>query len=180
MRRLPPVPREARPQVGVRLQGEARRRWTRLVRAAGRALRELRNLRPRHLRPPRPERRQPVSVLHRRNWLLNPSSAQNPYYGSVTMGTVSPETLQLTLDDAIQRGIQANLAITQARIQQQQADAQRLESLNAVLPYLKAEASTRRAPDQSGVPSASMPGRLPTLLQTSLESTLRLSKPSWR
>jgi outer membrane protein TolC len=74
--------------------------------------------------------------------VLNPSSAQNPYYGSVTMGTVSPETLQLTLDDAIQRGIQANLAITQARIQQQQADAQRLESLNAVLPYLKAEASS--------------------------------------
>jgi outer membrane protein TolC len=74
--------------------------------------------------------------------LLNPSSAQNPYYGSVTMGTVSPETLRLTLDDAIQRGIQANLAITQARIEQQQSDAQRLESLNALLPYLKAEAST--------------------------------------
>jgi outer membrane protein TolC len=73
---------------------------------------------------------------------LNPSSAQNPYYGSVTMGTVSPETLQLTLDDAIQRGIQANLAITQARIQQEQSDAQRLESLNAVLPYVKAEASS--------------------------------------
>jgi outer membrane protein TolC len=73
---------------------------------------------------------------------MNPSSAQNPYYGSVTMGTVSPETLQLTLDDSIQRGIQANLAITQARIQQQQTDAQRLESLDAVLPYLKAEATT--------------------------------------
>ncbi len=74
--------------------------------------------------------------------LTNPSSAQNPYYGSVTMGTVSPETLQLSLDDAIQRGIQANLAITEARIQQQQSDAQRLQSLNEVLPYLKAEAST--------------------------------------
>ncbi|HZD46332.1 MAG TPA: TolC family protein, partial [Acidobacteriaceae bacterium] len=74
--------------------------------------------------------------------LTNPSSAQNPYYGSVTMGTVSPETLQLSLDDAIQRGIQANLAITQARIQQQQSDAQRLESLNSLLPDVKAEAST--------------------------------------
>jgi outer membrane protein TolC len=58
------------------------------------------------------------------------------------MGTVTPETLQLTLDDAIQRGIQANLAITQARIQQRQSDAQRLESLDAVLPYVKAEGST--------------------------------------
>ncbi|HZD45015.1 MAG TPA: TolC family protein [Acidobacteriaceae bacterium] len=74
--------------------------------------------------------------------LTNPSSAQNPYYGSVTMGTVSPETLQLSLDDAIQRGIQANLAITQARIEQQQSDAQRLESLNYLLPSIKAEAST--------------------------------------
>jgi outer membrane protein TolC len=74
--------------------------------------------------------------------VLNPSSAQNPYYGSVTMGTVSPEMLHLTLDDAIDRGIQANLAITQARIQQQQSDAQRLESLDAVLPYVKAEASS--------------------------------------
>ena len=70
------------------------------------------------------------------------SSAQNPYYGSVTMGTVSPETLQLSLDDAIQRGIQANLALTQARIQQQQSDAQRLLALNPLLPSLKAEAST--------------------------------------
>lgn len=74
--------------------------------------------------------------------LLNPSSAQNPYYGSVTMGTVSPETLHLSLDDAIQRGIQANLALTQARIQQEQSDAQRLQALNPLLPSLKAEAST--------------------------------------
>jgi outer membrane protein TolC len=74
--------------------------------------------------------------------LMNPSSAQNPYYGSVTMGTVSPETLHLSLDDAIQRGIQANLALTQARIQQQQSDAQRLQALNPLLPSVKAEAST--------------------------------------
>jgi outer membrane protein TolC len=74
--------------------------------------------------------------------LLNPSSAQNPYYGSVTMGAVSPETLHLSLDDAIQRGIQANLALTQARIQQQQSDSQRLQTLNPLLPSLKAEAST--------------------------------------
>jgi outer membrane protein TolC len=74
--------------------------------------------------------------------LTNPSSAQNPYYGSVTMGTLSPETLHLSLDDAIERGIRANLAITEARIQQQQSDAQRLQSLNYLLPYLKAEASS--------------------------------------
>lgn len=74
--------------------------------------------------------------------VTNPSSLQNPYYGSVTMGTVSPETLQLSLDDAIQRGIQANLALTQARIQQQQSDAQRLQALQSLIPSIRAEAST--------------------------------------
>ncbi|HEX4581910.1 MAG TPA: TolC family protein [Acidobacteriaceae bacterium] len=58
------------------------------------------------------------------------------------MGTATPETLKLSLDDAIQRGIQANLAITEARIQQQQSEGQRLESLDYLLPFLKAEAST--------------------------------------
>lgn len=74
--------------------------------------------------------------------LLNPSSLQNPYYGSVTTGTVSSETLKLSLDDAIDRGISANLALTQARIEQQQSDAQRLQSLDTLLPSIKAEAST--------------------------------------
>jgi outer membrane protein TolC len=74
--------------------------------------------------------------------LTNSSSLQNPYYGSVTTGTVSPEVLKLSLEDAIQRGIQANLALTQARIQQQQSEAQRLESLQPLLPSIKAEAST--------------------------------------
>jgi outer membrane protein TolC len=58
------------------------------------------------------------------------------------MGSATPEMLQLSLDDAIQRGIQANLAITEARIQQQQSEGQRLESLDYLLPFLKAEAST--------------------------------------
>jgi outer membrane protein TolC len=75
-------------------------------------------------------------------FLTNPSSAQNPYYGSVTMGTATPDTLKLSLDDAIQRGIAANLAITEARIQQQQTEGQQLESLNELLPSIKAEAST--------------------------------------
>lgn len=73
---------------------------------------------------------------------MNPSSAQNAYYGSVTMGKVSPETLQLSLDDAIDRGIKANLGITVARVQQQQSDAQRLLALDPLLPSIKAEAST--------------------------------------
>lgn len=74
--------------------------------------------------------------------MLNPSSATNPYYGSVTRGTVSADPLKLSLDDAIQRGIDANLAITEARAQQKQVEGQTLKSLDPLLPALKAEAAT--------------------------------------
>jgi outer membrane protein TolC len=72
----------------------------------------------------------------------NPSSTQNAYYGSVTRGTATTEVLHLSLDDAIARGIQNNLALTEARIQQEQADAQRLEALDKLLPAIAADAST--------------------------------------
>lgn len=74
--------------------------------------------------------------------VLNPSSLQNSYYGSITMGTATAQTLQLSLDDAVERGIQANLALAEATVSQHQADAQRLESLNALLPSIKGEGST--------------------------------------
>lgn len=73
---------------------------------------------------------------------MNPSSAQNAYYGSVTQGHATSEMLHLSLDDAIARGIQNNLALTEARAQQEQADAQRLEALDALLPDIRAQAST--------------------------------------
>lgn len=72
----------------------------------------------------------------------NPSSLQNPYYGSVTRGTATAGTLSLSLDDAIDRGIAANLAMANAGVAQQQADAQRLTSLNALLPTIKGEGSS--------------------------------------
>jgi len=39
----------------------------------------------------------------------NPSSASNPFFGSVTAQPRSDETLKLSLDDAVQRGLQNNL-----------------------------------------------------------------------
>ncbi len=73
---------------------------------------------------------------------LNPSSAQNAYYGSVTVGTATSDVLHLSLGEAIQRGIQNNLALTEARVQEQQAKAQRLEYLDPLLPTIMAQAST--------------------------------------
>lgn len=73
---------------------------------------------------------------------LNPSSAQNTYYGSVTVGAATGEVLRLSLDEAIQRGIKSNLALTEARVQERQAQAQKLEALDPLLPAIFAQAST--------------------------------------
>src|SRR3569832_2220721 len=43
-----------------------------------------------------------------------PSSATNPFYGSITVQTVSDEPLKLSLDDAIRRGFENNLGLKEA------------------------------------------------------------------
>lgn len=73
---------------------------------------------------------------------MNPSSFSNPYYGSITMGAATAQTLSLTLDDAVERGVQANLALAEATVAEHQAGAQQLLSLNPLLPTVKGEAST--------------------------------------
>src|SRR5580698_1577570 len=40
-----------------------------------------------------------------------PTSRQSPFYGSVPTGTVSAEVLQLSIADAIQRGLKQNLGV---------------------------------------------------------------------
>jgi outer membrane protein TolC len=67
---------------------------------------------------------------------------QDPYSGSVTEGHATGEVLQLSLDDAIARGIRANYALIAARAQQRATEAQTLESLDPLLPTIKAAAST--------------------------------------
>jgi outer membrane protein TolC len=74
--------------------------------------------------------------------VMNPSSAQNPYYGSITQGVATAETLPLSLEEAVERGIQANLAMAEATVAEQQAQAQRLESLNALMPTIQGQATT--------------------------------------
>jgi hypothetical protein len=41
----------------------------------------------------------------------NPTSAANPFWGSVTAQPVTGETVKLSLDDAIQRGLKNNLGL---------------------------------------------------------------------
>jgi outer membrane protein TolC len=65
----------------------------------------------------------------------NPNnSAQNAYAGSVEAIAATPGVRQLSLDDAIQLGIEHNLALTLARFNQRTAQAQKLQLENYLLP----------------------------------------------
>ncbi len=47
----------------------------------------------------------------------NSSSADNPFWGSVTVQPVTGEPLKLSLDDAIQRGLKNNLGLKEVENQ---------------------------------------------------------------
>jgi outer membrane protein TolC len=72
----------------------------------------------------------------------NQSSAQSPYYGSVTTVKPTDGVKPLTLDEAIGMGIEHNLAMVEARQQEQSAKAQTLESLQSLLPTVTAQADS--------------------------------------
>ena len=69
-------------------------------------------------------------------------SAADPYSGSIVEGHATDEVLQLSLDDAIARGIKTNYALTDVRAQERAAQAQTLEALDPLLPVIKAQGST--------------------------------------
>ena len=72
----------------------------------------------------------------------NQSSAQSPYYGSVTIVQPTGGVKPLTLDQAIGMGIEHNLALVEAREQEQTAKAQSLASLQPLLPTITAQADS--------------------------------------
>ena len=72
----------------------------------------------------------------------NQSSAQSPYYGSVTTVQPTDGVKPLTLDQAIAMGIEHNLALVEARQQEQSAKAQTLVSLQPLLPTVTAQADS--------------------------------------
>ena len=68
-------------------------------------------------------------------------SAQTPppsssYQSSVTNGTPTSETLSLTLDDAVKRGLQNNLGLLLSSTQTANARGQHLEEMQALLPTI--------------------------------------------
>jgi outer membrane protein TolC len=66
----------------------------------------------------------------------NPSSAANPYFGSVTAQPLSDETLSLSLDDAVQRGFRNNLGLKEAESGEKTFQGERNEALQEFLPTI--------------------------------------------
>lgn len=67
----------------------------------------------------------------------NPTSATNPFFGSVTLRPATVQPLQLSLDDAISRGLENNLGLKQAENAERALQGQKLEALQEFLPTIK-------------------------------------------
>ena len=72
----------------------------------------------------------------------NASSAANPFFGSVTLRPAMDQTLQLTLDDAVRRGLENNLGLKEAENGEKDIKAQKLEALQNFLPTINLTGST--------------------------------------
>lgn len=94
-----------------------------------------------------------------------PSSAPtaSSFQGSVATGEVSPQPIGLSLDDAIQRGLKANLGIILSGTQTASARGQRLSQLQSLLPSV--DASGKETITQVDLPAEGLriPG-IPTVI----------------
>ena len=72
----------------------------------------------------------------------NPTSATNPYYGSITLHAATDETLKLSLDDAIALGFKNNLGLKEAEYGEKQLHGEKNEALQQFLPTLILNGST--------------------------------------
>jgi outer membrane protein TolC len=72
----------------------------------------------------------------------NPSSASNPFFGSVTAQPVSDATLELSLDDAVSRGLSNNLGLKEAENSEKSLKGQKNEALQEFLPTITLSGDT--------------------------------------
>lgn len=66
----------------------------------------------------------------------NPTSSANPFYGSVTAQPLSDETLKLSLDDAVSRGLRNNLGLKEVENDERTVHAEKSEALQEFLPTI--------------------------------------------
>lgn len=72
----------------------------------------------------------------------NPTSASNPFFGSVTSQPRTSEILKLGLDDAVRRGLENNLGLKQAESQETVLHGERNQALQQFLPTITFTADT--------------------------------------
>lgn len=72
----------------------------------------------------------------------NPSSAANPFFGSVTAHPATDETIKLTLDDAVRRGLETNLGLKESENSEKSIKGQKKEALQAFLPTVTVTGAT--------------------------------------
>ncbi len=71
---------------------------------------------------------------HIRAQASNPSSAANPFFGSVTAHPATYETLRLSLDDAVKLGLKNNLGLKEAENREKFLQGQKEQALQEFLP----------------------------------------------
>jgi len=78
----------------------------------------------------------------------------SPFQGSVTQGEVSAQAVNLSLDDAIQRGLKTNLGVILSGTQTASARGERLSQLQALLPSV--DFNAREVVMQEDLPAQGM------------------------
>ena len=72
----------------------------------------------------------------------NPSSATNPFYGSVTLHPATDATLQLSLEDAVRRGLENNLGLKEAESGETLVKGEKNQALQEFLPTITVSGGT--------------------------------------
>jgi outer membrane protein TolC len=66
----------------------------------------------------------------------NPSSASNPFYGSITLRPATEDTLKLSLDDAVSLGLKNNLGLKEAEAGEKEFQGEKNIALQQFLPTI--------------------------------------------
>lgn len=74
--------------------------------------------------------------------MTNPSSAQNPFYGSVTAHPVTDETIRLSLDDAVKMGLENNLGLKEVENAEEIVQGEKKIALQEFLPTITVSGGT--------------------------------------
>jgi len=72
----------------------------------------------------------------------NPTSANNPFFGSVTAQPRSDQTLKLSLDDAVARGLTNNLGLKEAESDELEVRGEKNEAIQMFLPTITLKGDT--------------------------------------